>query len=276
MISASAVSQRIKTLEAQLGFRVFHRRSNAMALTPEGETFITHVREALDAILAGGRQVSDRNRMNVLKISVLPTFAVRWLLPRLSTFNAAHPDITLHISQYYRSVDFDREDVDLAVRYGDGAFPDLETTLLFQEDLIPVCAPALLERVLPGRSLEDVEPGDLAKFTLLHSDTCRLNWQSWFRFVGAPDIAETAAAMCFDSCMLSFEAANLGLGVAVANRAYVAEDIKAGRLVAPFRIQQPNRNGWYVVYPRRHAKTEKVSRFQDWILREAAAARDRD
>lgn len=266
LITASAVSQRIKTLEEQLEFRVFHRRHNSVALTPQGEEFISHVRGALDAILVAGLGIST------LKIKVLPTFAIRWLLPRLGGFSAAHPEISLHISQSYKSVDFGREDVDLAVRYGDGDFLGLEAHLLFHEDLTPTCTPALLQRVLPGRSGKDLSPRDLGKFTLLHSDTCHLNWRSWFRFMGVPDIVEKAASMSFDSCMLSFEAANAGLGVAVANRAYIANDIRAGRLVAPFQIQYPNRNGWYVVYPRRLAQKEKVGLFRDWLQKEAVAA----
>ena len=272
LITASAVSQRIKNLEAQLEFRVFHRRHNSVVLTQRGEEFISHVREALDTILAAGLESNHRKWEKVLRISVLPTFAVRWLLPRLGTFNTAHPEISLHISQSYKAVDFNCEDVDLAVRYGNGNFPGLESHLLFHEDLTPTCRPALLERVLASRSITDLGPRDLGKLTLLNSDTCHLNWRSWFRFMEAPDIVRKAASMSFNTCMLSFEAANAGLGVAIANRAYIASDIKAGRLVAPFQIQCPNQNGWYVVYPGRNARKEKVSQFRDWIQIEAVAA----
>jgi LysR family glycine cleavage system transcriptional activator len=270
LISASAVSQRIKALEAQLQFQVFQRQSNAVVLTPEGEEFIAHVRQALDTILAAGIGLTDRNRSSILKVSALPTFAVRWLLPRLYRFKEAHKGITLHVSQAYRTVSFAQEDIDVAIRYGDGSFPGLHAELLFVEDLAPVCSPDLLRRVMPGRQPDDLAPADLLHFTLLHSDTCSLNWKSWLEFAEVPHVLDRADSMLFDSCMLSFQAANAGLGFAVANRPYVAEDIRTGRLIAPFKLQQPNRNGWYLVYPKRHGELEKVAAFAAWLRREVA------
>ena len=119
LITPSAVSQRVSTAEKQLGFSVFERRQNSVTLTQEGEEYIAHIREALDTIMAAGLQVNDRVRDSVLKISVLPTFAVRWLMPRIAKFDEAYPDVRLHIAQSYRPVDFNREDMDLAIRYGD-------------------------------------------------------------------------------------------------------------------------------------------------------------
>ncbi|WP_421710145.1 LysR substrate-binding domain-containing protein [Algihabitans sp.] len=272
LISGSAVSQRVKALEEQLQFKVFHRQSNAVVLTPEGEEFIAHVREALDTILAAGLEITDKQRKHLFKISVLPTFAVRWLLPRLERFTQAHPEITLHVSQAYRQVNFDREGFDLAIRYGDGVFPGLKAELLFREDLVPVCTPDLLERVMPGVKTDELEPKDLKNFTLLHSDTCSLNWKSWLDFAGAPKVMEHASCMFFDTCMLSFQAANVGLGFAVANRPYVTEDIRAGRLVAPFKLQHPNNSGWYLVYPPGHSDLYKISAFESWIRKEVESS----
>ena len=272
LISGSAVSQRVKALEEQLQFKVFHRQSNAVVLTPEGEEFIAHVREALDTILAAGLEITDKHRKHLFKISVLPTFAVRWLLPRLERFTQANPDITLHVSQAYRAVNFHREDFDLAIRYGDGLFPGLKAELLFKEDLIPVCTPELLNRVLPGVTPDELQPRDLKNFTLLHSDTCSINWKSWLDFAGAPNVMDTASSMYFDTCMLSFQAANEGLGFAVANRPYVTEDIRKGRLVAPFNLQHPNTSGWYLVYPPGHSDRYKISAFETWIRQEVELA----
>ncbi len=272
LISTSAVSQRVKAIEEQLEFKIFHRRSNAVALTPEGEAFVMEVRQALDSILARGLEIAQRVRPNSLKVNVLPTFAVRWLLPRLQSFQVAHPDISLHLSQSYTPVNFNREDVDLSVRYGAGPFPRMQSRLLFKEDLIPVCSPSLLKRVLGEVSPRSMRPADLRHFTLLHSDTCTLNWKSWLEFAGVPEVLDEAPSMSFDSCMLSFEAANSGLGFAVANRAYVAPDIAAGKLVAPFEILQPNENGWHLVYPQHHAHRRQVQAFEAWIIAEAERA----
>ena len=125
---------------------------------------------------------------------------------------------------------------------------------------------------MPECRPQELVPADLKKFTLLHSATCHLNWRSWFRHAGIPDAIESARAMSFDSCMLSFQAANMGIGVAVANRAYIADDIKEGRLIAPLSIKHPNRNGWYVVFPKGHAGMPKIKVFRDWLLDEAEDA----
>jgi len=272
LITPSAVSQRVSTAEKQLGFALFERHGNSVTLTWEGDDYILHVREALDAIMDAGLKVDDKMHDSVLKISVLPTFAMRWLMPRIARFDEAHPDIRLHVAQSYRSVDFGREDIVLAIRYGDGNFGDLQSTLLMREDLVPALSPRLLEKVMPGCRPEELVPADLKKFTLLHSATCHLNWRSWFRHAGIPNAIEDARAMSFDTCMLSFQAANMGIGVAVANRAYIADDIKHGHLIAPFTIKHPNRNGWYVVYPRGHAQMQKIKLFRDWIIEEAEHA----
>ncbi|MGE0502253.1 MAG: LysR substrate-binding domain-containing protein [Rhizobiaceae bacterium] len=270
-ITASAVSQRVKGLEDQLRFKIFQRRKNAISLTPEGEAFIMKVREALDRIVAAGMEVSGRDHEHILKISVLPTFATRWLFPRLPRFQEMHGDIHLHISASYETADFRATDLDLEIRYGDGKFSPLHTELLFKEDLTPVLSAELYRRVLGDKPLSDVVPDDLRHFTLLYSATCTTNWPQWLDFAGAPHVVDTAKTMNFDSCMMSFAAANAGVGVAVANRAYVADDIASGRLVAPFPVQHPNRMGWHFVCPRVHLGAPKIEVFRSWLLGEAAA-----
>ncbi len=268
LISTSAVSQRVKAIEEQLGFQIFHRRANAVALTSEGEEFVMEVRQALDAIMMRGMEIKQRYRTDSLKVSLLPTFAMRWLLPRLSDFHAIHPDVNLHISQSYRAVNFDREDVDMAVRYGAGKFRGLYSRLLFYEDLIPVVSPLLLKRTKKKHGVKNLKPEHLVHFRLLHSDTCTLNWRSWLEHAGVSGLLDEAPATSFDSCMLSFQAANAGLGVAIANRAYVADDIRLGSLVAPFDgIELPNPNGWHVVYPPNNGRHRAVRAFEDWITR---------
>jgi LysR family glycine cleavage system transcriptional activator len=213
-------------------------------------------------------EIKDRKKTTVLKISVLPTFAIRWLLPRLKRFQSAYPELNLCISQSYKPVNFNREDVDLAVRYGNGKFGDLHCRLLFEEDLIPVCSPGLLAQAKSSLRKAELEPRDLQHFTLLHSDTCTMNWKSWLQFAGTPEILDNSASMYFDTCMLSFEAANAGLGFAVANRAYVSEDLKNGRLVAPFKMGVQSGAGWHLVYPEKYGSKSKIRAFESWISEE--------
>jgi LysR family transcriptional regulator, glycine cleavage system transcriptional activator len=266
-LTPSAVSQRVKMLESQLRFRLFDRRNNSVVLTPDGETFIRQVREGLDAILAARQSVADPHREYTIRIRTLPTFAMRWLLRRLPDFQRSFPKLTLNLSTSYAIPNFNREDIDVAVCYGNGEFDGLDATLLFREDLTPVCAPSLLKTI--GKSADNLKVADLKGVTLLHSATCTLNWQSWLKFAGAPEVLNESRSMLFDSCMLSFEAATNGIGFAAANRAYVASDIFDGRLVAPFGILQPNSNGWYVTRPRGKPLSPNAVLFLTWIAQQA-------
>lgn len=270
-ITASAVSQRIKGIEDQLRFKIFHRGGNAVSLTPEGEAYVAQVREALGRIVAAGMEATGQSQDHILKISVLPTFAARWLFPRMPLFQQKHPEIEMRISTSYEARDFLTSGLDLEIRYGDGSFPGLAAELLFKEDLTPVCSAALYHRVLGDRPLSAMRPEDLRLFTLLNSDTCTQNWRSWLAFAGAECVLEISPKMYFDSCMMSYEAANAGMGFAVANRAYMIKDIRSGRLVAPFAVHHPNTAGWYLVHPRRTDVVRRMTVFRDWLIGEACA-----
>ncbi|MBA1142264.1 LysR substrate-binding domain-containing protein [Mesorhizobium neociceri] len=269
-ITASAVSQRVKSLEDQLRFKIFQRGGNAVSLTPEGETYVSRVREALERIVAASMEATGQSQAHVLKISVLPTFAARWLFPRLPLFQRQYPEIEMRVSTSYATNEFATSEFDLEIRYGDGSFPDLAADLLFKEDLTPVCNRKLFHEILGDKPLSKVTPDDLRHFTLLHSDTCTQNWQSWLGFAGASSVLGEAKSIYFDSCMMSYEAANAGMGFAVANRAYMASDIRAERLVAPFAVHHPNTAGWYFVSPVTALYARKVDLFKQWIMAEAA------
>ncbi|AZO08913.1 MULTISPECIES: LysR substrate-binding domain-containing protein [unclassified Mesorhizobium] len=269
-ITASAVSQRVKSLEDQLRFKIFQRGGNAVSLTPEGEAYVAQVREALERIVAANMEATGQSQAHVLKICVLPTFAARWLFPRLSAFQRQYPEIEMRVSTSYATHEFATSEYDLEIRYGDGSFPGLSSELLFREDLTPVCSRKLFHEVLGNKPLSRVTPDDLRHFTLLHSETCTQNWQSWLRFAGASFVLGEAKSIYFDSCMMSYEAANAGMGFAVANRAYMASDIRAERLVAPFAVHHPNSAGWYFVCPGKAIGARKVSLFKQWIMAEAA------
>lgn len=263
LLTPSAVSQRIKALEAQLRFRLFMRTNNSVVLTSDGEAFIQRVREGLDMILAAKQAATDPQREQTLKIRSLPTFLMRWLLQRLPSFQARCPDIILNLSSSYALPDFAREDLDIGIYYGRGDFGDLRTRLLFREDLTPVCAPQLLAKITRPRG---IAINDLKHFTLLYSATCTLNWKSWLEHAkGSSELLTDSRAMHLDTCMLTFEAALAGLGFACANRAYVAEDLKAGRLVAPFDVVHPNQNGWYLVSSPHRPQFRSAELFQAWI-----------
>lgn len=268
MLTPSAISQRVKKLEAQLCFKIFNRRNNAIVLTTEGDAFVAHVREALDTILNAGLEAKFQDRNKVLKICALPTFTVRWLLRRLGGFEQKEPNIRLNLSNSYMPPNFCKEDFDLAILYGNGHFPGLQSTLLFSEELTPVCTPALLESRYPN-GIIDLTPEHLRHFTLLHSDTCTMNWQYWLEHMGAQDVLKQASSTYFDSCMLSYEAACAGLGFAIANRTYMMEDIAANKLISPFSSNLKSGCGWYIVYPNASADLPRLQSFEEWIIEQA-------
>ena len=269
-VSTSAVSQRIKKLESELQFDLFHRGNNSVRMTPQGEQFILEVREALDQIHRASTARQRRDRKRTLNLCALPTFIVRWLMRRLPGFQTAWPQVQLGLSHSYDIADFARQDFDLAIWYGNGNFSGLESQLLFREDLTPVCAPAYFTSILAQHADRVLDPTLLAHCTLINSATCMLNWRSWLEFAGVGDIYDKVGKIEFDSCLMTYDAAAAGLGVAVSNRAYVLEDLKSGRLIAPFPIRQQNKNGWYLIWPRQQQLSKPAEAFSKWIREEAA------
>lgn len=259
-VTPAAVGHRIKTLEERLGTELFYRDNNRIHLTDSGQDLIPVVRQALELLTDATSKVGKREACGFLNVSLLPTFAVRWLIPRLAEFRRAYAEVQLQLATSYRPVDFAREDCDAAVRYGKGDWPDLESVALFNEELVPVCSPALVE---PSARLRG--PDELARFTLLHSATCLENWPVWLEAAGASNV-DPEDGLHFDSCLLTLQAAQDGLGMAVANREYVARDLEAGRLVAPFELTVEKDTGWHFVCPKATAQQPKIAAFRDWLL----------
>ncbi|MFT7577006.1 MAG: LysR family glycine cleavage system transcriptional activator, partial [Alphaproteobacteria bacterium] len=162
-----------------------------------------------------------------------------------------------------------RGGIDASIYYGDGVFSSVQSTLLFREDLTPVCSLEYYKRMFGPNASRNPDPARLAECTLINSGTCTLNWKSWLDFVGASHVASAAQSMDFDSCMMTFEAAANGVGFAVANRAYIMDDLRSGKLVAPFSVQQPNVNGWYFVHPTETQLSNPTKLFRSWLIEQA-------
>lgn len=265
-VTPAAVSHRIKMLEDRLGTSLFHRENNRIFLTDRGQALVPAVREALDLIADAAARVTQTEGSNVLSVSLLPTFAVRWLVPRLSDFRLSHSGIDVRLSTTYRPIDFAREPYDAAVRYGDGIWPGLRSYPLFYEELIPVCSPKLLQG--PGRRRR---PEEISGFTLLHSETCQENWSIWLDAAEVRDV-DPQSGLRFDSCLLTLQAAEDGLGIVAANHEYVARDLAAGRLVAPFDITVQKDLGWHFVCPETAVEQPKVAAFRNWLLSQVVTA----
>jgi LysR family glycine cleavage system transcriptional activator len=273
-VTPAAVSQQIKTLEEHLGTPLFRRTKRALYLTDAGRAMLPDVREGFDRIaaaLARGRRGHARAQ---LVVSVTPSIAAKWLVPRLHRFAASHPDMDVRLHTTTRLVDFGREDVDLAVRYGAGHWPALEVTPLMQEEIFAVASP----RLARGRPALRA-PADLRHHTLVHDESMPVEsefpgWPGWLAAAGV-DGVDPARGPHVDSSLLAIQAAIDGQGVALARSVLVADDIAAGRLVRLFEKSAPLRFGYYVVHPRRPPPSAATSAFKAWLVAEAAGARAR-
>jgi LysR family glycine cleavage system transcriptional activator len=273
-VTKSAVSHRIRRLEEQLGVPLFTRRTRGLVLTPEGQAYLPDVRAAFANLRAATVDLLRPQRGHILKVSATPTLAAKWLVPRLAGFNAEHPGIDVRINTSMRLVDFAREGMDMAIRYGRGVWPGLRTDRLpMTDEFFPVCSPALLRGPVPLRA-----PGDLASHTLLYVDYERIEWRLWLDAAGVlPEVTRnlTRRGLTFDDAYMALQAAVGGLGVALGYGPYVEADIAAGRLVAPFDVSLPSSAGFdaYVVCPEAMARERDISVFRDWLLTSADVAR---
>jgi LysR family glycine cleavage system transcriptional activator len=263
-VTQGAVSHQVKALELDLGMKLFHRERQRLAITAAGRSYLEVVRDAFDRLSFGTETLLQRQRAGVLTVTVSPNFAAKWLVHRLGRFAEAHPGVDLRVSASTHHVDFAREDIDLAIRHGDGQWPGLHVARLCAEELFPVCGPKLARGRCALRS-----PADLKRHTLLHVDD-RRDWDRWLAEAGVADAA-SARGLVFNQASLAIDAAVEGQGVALARTALAAWDILAGRLVRPFALALKVPYAYWIVCPKSTAALPKISAFRDWLLAEAAA-----
>ena len=261
-VTQGAVSQQVKVLEATLGVKLFNRQRQRLALTEAGREYLAVVRDALDRIAVGTDRVVQRQRSGVLTISTSPDFAAKWLVYRLGRFAQIHPEIDLRVSATAHHVDFAREDVDLAIRHGDGKWPGLDAVRLCSEELFPVCSPKLV-----SKRNRMTAPSDLLKFQLLRLD----DWSTWARWFEAAGVTDPVGhGTVLGSASMLIDAAVDGQGIALARTALAAWDIINGRLVRPIEISLRLSNTYWIVCPKVTSSTPKNSTFRKWLLAEAA------
>jgi LysR family glycine cleavage system transcriptional activator len=262
-VTHGAVSQRIKRLEEHLRTPLFRRSGRSMLLTDEGSHLLERVRSAMSEIAAGVEAIRPNNGERILTISSVPCFAAYWLLPRLADFNERHPDIQVNIRATRSLTDFNRDGVDMAVRFGPGTWEGLRSIKLYDEQLIPVCSPALRGGRLPR------VPSDLLKVPLLHHD--RQPWSIWFEAVGL-DYRDVDQGPHYSDQSLLFPAAIAGLGVALVRASLVEADLKSGRLVRLFSRSVPTKYSYFIVYPPDSQNRGKILTFQQWLLEQVQSA----
>lgn len=263
-VTPAAISHQIKGLEAWLDVDLFKRVNRSVFLTEEGQSYVVDIREALEQISSATEKLIKRDAAGPINVNTLPSFAVRWLLPRLSRFRDKHPDIDVRLTTSDQLTDFAREEVDVVIRYGRGNYEGLrEDKLLTEDTLFPVCSPKLLEGDHPLRT-----PGDLKHHTLLHDDL-RVDWAMWLVAAGVKGVDAKRGPSFNDSSMV-LTAAMEGQGIALGRSTLAATDLAAGRLVKPFDVSLKAEHAYFILCPVETADRPRILAFRNWLLEEAA------
>ena len=257
-VTHGAVSQQIKALEESVGKRLFVRKGGEMRLTQDGAELLAYVAEAFAKLNEGVQSVRGVASTKRLTINSHPAFATRWLIPRLHDFSEAHPEIEIRVRTSLTLINFKTGGIDLAIRFGDGDWPDLETHKLMNESLFPVCSPSFNEGDLP------LSAAQLAGSKLLHDE--RFPWTLWFRSLGDTSYAPSRQGMMFSDASLLIQSAVAGYGVALARQQLCADELNAGTLLRLTTDALPVRDAYYAVYPEQHGYRSQVREFLAWLL----------
>ncbi len=267
-LTQSAVGRQIASLEDYIGVPLFNRVKKRLSLTDIGQVYAKQIREHLERIeqdtLAA---MSRRGAGGVLEVAVTPTFATRWLIPRLPCFYATHTHITLNFTTRAEPFMFTDTPFDAAIHFGQPVWPGTITRHLFGEEMTPVCSPRLLSGNAP------LQPAELANFTLLHQSARTDAWRRWFMQAGIHD-ANCMKGQRYELFSMLVEAARAGLGVALVPNFLVLQELASGELVIPCDLSLHNEKAYYLVYPEAKQNCPLLKEFEAWLL--SAAKRYRD
>jgi len=269
-VTQTAISHQIRRLEDELGVRLFLRAKDGLTLTPEGRAYLPGVRSAFNELRHSTQMLLGSRESNTLTISTLVSLASKWLLPRLGAFQEAFPGIDVRVTASTELVDFHKAGIDAAIRYGRGDWPGLRADRLMSDEVFPVCSPRLLAGPKALKA-----PADLRHHRLLQvSGMTNDDWGIWLNAAGQPQALAEGSRLTFDLAMMAVQAAIDGLGVCIGRSTYVDEDLKAGRLVAPFDLKLKSDLGFYLVTPLENADSNKVQAFRTWLMEQVDSAAD--
>jgi len=263
-VSQGAISRQVTALEDWLKVQLFTRHARGIELTPKGAAFFRVVRGAFDQVEYGARQLEQKPDDKTLRLKVPPTFAIRWLVPKLARFHAFSPDIDVQLTTSHQAVNFNRDDVDACIHSDMQPLPEAYCQRLFGEQLMTVCSPDLLKNGPPLRT-----PADLDQHVLVCSLHRPRDWPTWLSTAGVTTF-DGNNGIKLENSALTYQAAIDGLGVVIAQRSFVEEDLRCGRLVAPFELLVPGDGSYFLAYPLERPKSHGVAAFEAWILREVA------
>jgi LysR family glycine cleavage system transcriptional activator len=265
LVTPGAVSRQVQALETHLGIPLFRRESRSAILTAAGEQYLAAIMEHLDGIREATLKLTgERGRAReILKVRAYVTFAMKWLIPRLSSFHEANALTEVRITASLEAVDFEHEDVDGAIRLGDGHWPGYEVDRLVTNELVPVCSPEF------RRTAKLKDPCDLAGRTLLHSLARPDDWMHWLKAAGQTGI-DAYAGLKYQSSVMVHQAAIEGQGVAIAQKVLVDDDLRRRLLVRPFKMSCDRGDfTYYLIYPKNRLRNPSFRKFRSWLLEQA-------
>ena len=264
-VTQAAVGHQVRGLEDRLGVPLFRRLNRALLLTEAGQRLFPQVREGFDRLTAAVDGLRDQEAAGPIIVSVLPSFAAKWLVPRLGHFQERNPDIDLRITASDAITDLGRDGIDVAIRFGDGAWPGVHVDPIADEAVTPVCSPALAASIRA--------PADLAGVPLLHERMDPLEnfprWPDWLRAAGVQGV-DVTRGLDFSHTHILLQAAIDGAGVALGQMTLAADDVAAGWLVTPFELSLPAGYAYYMVTLPSAAQRPKIQAFRQWLLSEMA------
>jgi LysR family glycine cleavage system transcriptional activator len=266
-VTPAALSHQIRALEDQLELTLFHRRTRAIELTEAGRLIYPGLQSGFETVRNAMRQLERTRERNVLVISATPGLVAKWLMPRLWRFLQTHPEIDARVSATLKLADFEADGVDAAIRLSKGLNPALHMEKLFDDSMLPVCAPALIEQGLES-------PADLARFPLIHYDFATSQhapptWADWFAAARLDGIDATRG-LRVNVADHALDAAVAGAGVSLSHKLIASDDVHAGRLVTPFGPELPLASTYHFVCPKGHETRPNVRAFRDWLFAEMA------
>jgi len=264
-VTPAALSHQIRALEEQLGLPLFHRRTRAIELTDAGRLIYPGIHAGFESVRNAVGQLERTRDQNIVVISATPGLVAKWLMPRLWRFLRAHPDIDARVSATMKVADFSAEGVDVAIRLSKRLMPDLHAQKLFEDSMLPVCAPRLVEQGLR-------KPADLARFPLIHYDFATSMhappvWADWFPIAGLQGM-DITRGLRVNAADHALDAAVSGAGVVLSHKLIASDDVHAGRLVCPFGPELPLTSAYYFVCPEGHETRPNVRAFRDWLFAE--------
>jgi len=262
-VTPGAVSRQLAALEAFLGTQLFSRKHRDLILTEKGREYYEDISKSLSEIQSSTKRLFSGRNQNQLKVRCYTTFSIRWLIPRLSSFLALHPKMEVVLTTSMDPVNFDQEDLDCAIRLGDGAWSDANVTRLVSNIILPVCSPSLLA----GSSI--ASPQDFSRYKLLDTISRPDDWNLWFNSIGMNVKLEDFSCLSYESSALCYSAAIEGHGIAMAQYFLVESELRDGKLVCPFP-QFLNRESftYYLLTPLGKNESQQAKDFRTWLLEE--------